>query len=281
MRPTLTLVSLVVLAACQSPAPADTTPTPPDTATTVEPAADTIPTSFLGVWEEQGAACAESFSMTRFTVSPTGIDWFGGTGEVTGVRGDGDAIEVDLSYVAEGSPTGEPEPVTTALSLGDGRLSLDLGGGRAGLVRCEDGTDRGYGSYGDDGAGHPPAADGDQTVSLRFAPGATSARVSDTLRTFALHDYLVRTAAGQRLRATLRAEGPGAPSVLVIREDTYRGPEGAFDSIAPDEQGATDEGYEWTGTLPAGGLYRVRVAHSGPAANGGKVSPYALTVEIE
>ena len=273
MRSVLTLI-LLTLAACQDPAPADTAvSTPPDDTTSVETtgAGDTIPTPFLGSWDEDAAACAESSSMSRFNVSPTEIYWFGGTGDVTGVRGDGDRIEVDLSYVTEGSPTSEPEPTVTALSLDDaGRLSLGLGGGREGLVRCGEAIDRN---------GLEPAAPGeDQTVAFRFAPGATSATVSDTLRAFVLHDYLVRASAGQRLTATLRADGPGVPVVIVIREDTYRGPEGDFETVAPDEQGTTGDGYGWAGVLPAAGTYRVRVAHSGPAANGGAVNQYTLTV---
>lgn len=116
---------------------------------------------------------------------------------------------------------------------------------------------------------------------LRFAPGATSATVSDTLRAFVLHDHLVRASAGQRLTATLRADGPGVPAAIVIREDTYRGPGGNFETVAPDQQGTTGGGYEWAGALPTAGTHRVRVAHSGPAANGGAVSPYTLTVGVE
>lgn len=237
-------------------------------------AGPTIPEAFLGTWDEDAAACGESFSMTRFTVSPTEIYWFGGTGDATAVRGDSDRVEVDLSYVVEGSATGEPEPTTTTLGLDDtGRLSLGLGGGREELVRCGEVADR--------IEVDPPTTSNDQTVALRFAPGASSATITDTLRTFALHDYLVRAAAGQQLTATLRADGPGVPTVIVIREDTYRGPEGDFETVAPNEQGTTDGGYEWTGVLPANGTYRVRVGHSGPAANGGVVSPYTLTVGIE
>ena len=272
MRLALTL-AVLTLAVCQSPATEDTTARPDDTAPT-RPTAPAIPAPFLGSWDQDAAACGESFSMSRFDVSPTGIDWFGGTGDVTGVSGDGDRVEVRLAYVAEGAPSSEPEPTTTALSLdGSGRLSLDLGGGREGLVRCGEAADR------NDLA---PATPGeDQTVTLRFAPGETSATASDTLRAFVLHDYLVRASAGQRLAATLRADGPGVPTVVVIREDTYRGSGGDFETLAPDEQGTTRDGYEWAGGLPDDGTYRVRVAHSGPAANGGAVSPYALTVQVE
>ena len=272
MRPVLAL-SLFALAACQSPAPTGSA-TPPDTVPAETATGDTIPARFVGVWDEGAATCAESFSMTRFTVSPSVVSWFGGRGDVTAVRGGGDRVEVDLSYVAEGSATGQPEPTTTALSLDDaGRLSLGLGGGRDGLVRC-----------GDEATpieGTPPTAEGDQTVAVRFSPGATSMTLTDTLRSFALHDYLVRASGGQQLTATLRADGPGVPTVIVIREDTYGGPRGDFETVAPDRQGTTGGGYQWTGALPSAGAYRVRVAHSGPAANGGAVSAYALTIGVE
>lgn len=117
-------VCTLVLAACQNPAPTDTAE---------------VPDPFLGTWDENAAACSQSFSMTRFTVSPIEIYWFGGRGEVTGVSGDDSRIEVDLAYIAEGSPLGEPEPLATMLSLDDAdQLSLGLGGGREGLVRCDE-----------------------------------------------------------------------------------------------------------------------------------------------
>lgn len=143
----ITVLFILTLAACQSPGPTDAaTATPSDTTTPTETAAveKAISAPFLGVWDEHDAACAESFSMSRFTILPTEISWFGGTGDVTAVRGDGDRVEVDLAYIAEGSPTSEPEPTTTTLSMSDAdRLSLGLGGGREGLVRCGEATDRG------------------------------------------------------------------------------------------------------------------------------------------
>lgn len=276
MRSTVTL-ALFALAACQSPSPTDTAATTlPDTMSLAAPPATggVIPAPFLGVWDENDTTCSESFSMTRFTISPNEIEWFGGTGDVTAVRGTGGRIEVDLSYVAEGSPTGEPEPKTTTLSLDDaGQLSLGLGDGREGLFRCSDDHTSVEGSL--------PNKEGDQTVAVRFSLGTTSMTLSDTLRAFALHDYLVRASNGQQLTAALRANGPGVPGVIVIREDTYGGPSGDFETVAPGEQRTTGSGYEWAGALPTGGTYRVRVAHSGPAANGGTVSPYTLTIEVE
>ena len=125
----------------------------------------------------------------------------------------------------------------------------------------------------------PDGVGGDTIQAVRFDPGTSEATVADTLGGFALHDYLVRASAGQRLTADLRTAGPAV--VLVIVEATYD-PEGGFDTVQPDEpDDAVEPGFSWSGTLPRDGTYRVRVAHSGPAANGGATSPYALTLRIE
>lgn len=134
----LAIICAVLLAACQSPAPPGAGE--PVGETTTETALSTIPDLFLGSWDEDAATCRDPTSMSRFTVTPDGIDWFGGTGDVTAVRdvGSGRTLEVDLEYVAEGSPTGK-EPITTTLRLDDAdRLSLSLGGGRDNLVSCGD-----------------------------------------------------------------------------------------------------------------------------------------------
>ena len=127
-----------VLGACQGqPATDASDPSDPAAPPEPTPSAETIPDAFLGAWDEDATACANPSSQSRFTVTPDGIDWFGGTGDVTAVRGSGDRVEVDLSYAMEGSPTGA-EPRTTELRLDDaGQLSLGLGGGRDGLVRCD------------------------------------------------------------------------------------------------------------------------------------------------
>ena len=122
----------------------------------------------------------------------------------------------------------------------------------------------------------------DQTVRLAFDPGTSRAVAQDTLGGPALHDYLVRASAGQTLTACLTSDGP--PTILVIDESTYR-PDAVRGldwtrNEARTERGAS-AGWLWQGTLPHDGDYRIRVAHSGPAVNGGAWSPYALTVEIQ
>lgn len=128
----------------------------------------------------------------------------------------------------------------------------------------------------------PESTETDKTADLSFEPGASRATVSDTLVRFALHDYLVRAAAGQTLTATVTSDGP--PTVLVIENDGYQ--PGGFDTVPAEvnEAGSSadaSDGWTWRGTLPRDGVYRVRVAHSGPAANGGAVSSYTLAVEVE
>lgn len=77
----------------------------------------------------------------------------------------------------------------------------------------------------------------------------------------------------------------GGPAlVTVIENDEYQ-PEAvqALPSTTAEAlTGGSDElgGWTWEGVLPDDGVYRVRVAHSGPAANQGAVSPYSLTVKI-
>lgn len=126
-------------------------------------------------------------------------------------------------------------------------------------------------------------AEKDKTAELTFASGASSATVTDTLAGFALHDYLVQASAGQRLKATLRSDGPAL--VIVIENDEYE-PNAVRALPSTTAEALTNEsgeqgGWIWEGVLPDNGVYRVRVAHSGPAANGGSVSPYSLTIEIE
>lgn len=126
----------------------------------------------------------------------------------------------------------------------------------------------------------------DKTVELSFAPGASSATVEDTLSLGAIHDYLVRASAGQVLKATLTSDGPAL--IVVIDNDGYQPdavqvlPSNVSEQITDRANGeAVSKGYVWKGSLPRNSVYRVRVIHSGPAVNGGAVSPYSLTVEIK
>ena len=118
----------------------------------------------------------------------------------------------------------------------------------------------------------------DQRVRLSFEPGTSQVTVRDTLGRGALHDYRLRASAGQTLTATLRSDGP--PTILVMDDEGF-----SPTAVRPldwtvNEAVTQPAGWRWQGALPHDGVYWIRVAHSGPAANGGAWSPYALTVEI-
>ncbi|MGF1512304.1 MAG: hypothetical protein ACFB5Z_01215 [Elainellaceae cyanobacterium] len=130
------------------------------------------------------------------------------------------------------------------------------------------------------------AMDPDKVVPLAFAPGASSATVTGSITGFVLHDYVVRTFAGQTLTATLESDGPAL--IIVIDNGGYSpdavrampATESRLLDVQADGQNEF-EGWLWKGTLPRDGEYRVRVGHSGPAANAGSVSDYSLLVGIE
>ena len=202
----------LALAACQPASdPADTPA--PDAPPEPAPSGDTIPEAFLGAWDEDAAVCEDGSSMSRFTVTPDGIDWFGGTGDVTAVREGADRVEVDLAYVMEGSPTGR-EPRTTELRLDDaGRLSLGLGGGRDGLVRC-------------DASGTPDAAAGATVQSVY-----TTIADCDTIETFEEGEGSVRRCPGYRGTPLFLTEGDLRVDVDAgVRNDGFATP-GPFNAV--------------------------------------------------
>lgn len=124
----------------------------------------------------------------------------------------------------------------------------------------------------------------DKTVELTFGIGSNRTTISDTLAEFAIHDYLVRASADQTLRATLRSNGPA--TVIVIENDGYQPDAVAVKALpATTTEAVTNgagesSGWVWEGDLLSDGVYRIRVIHSGPAANQGAVSPYALDINI-
>ncbi len=129
-------------------------------------------------------------------------------------------------------------------------------------------------------------SEADKTVELSFAPGESSATVEDTLRGADIRDYLVRASAGQALKATLTSDGPAL--IVVIDNSRYQPdavqvlPSDVDEQIIDRTNGESVlKGYVWEGHLPSDGVYHVRVIHSGPAVNGGAVSPYSLKVEIK
>ncbi len=74
--------------------------------------------------------------------------------------------------------------------------------------------------------------------------------------------------------------------MIVIENDGYQPDAVAVKALPATTteavtNGAGDSsGWVWEGDLPSDGVYRIRVIHSGPAANQGAVSPYALDINI-
>lgn len=236
-----------------------------------------LPESVLGTFDTTEGNCSENITVSRLTSAQDRFDFYYGYANVDSVTLRDGGYDIDATlFQQEGQVEVRPtavgyriEPHEQDDGIQFARESLPEGASSpSSLVRCDDDS-------------RAVARARNQVERITFASGARSATVSDRLVEFALHDYLVRATDGQQLTATLHADGPGVPTVIVVRENTYRGPDGDFEVVAPDEQGTTEGGYEWVGVLPADGTYRVRVAHSGPAANGGAVSSYTLTVGIE
>lgn len=236
-----------------------------------------LPESVMGTFDTTQTNCSKTITVSRLTTARDRFDFYYGYANVDSVTFRDGGYDIDATlFQQEGQVEVRPtaveyriEPYEQDDGIQFARESLPEGASSpSSLVRCDDDS-------------RAVARARNQVERITFASGAHSAIVSDRLVEFALHDYLVHARAGQQLTATLHADRPGVPGVIVIRENTYRGQDGNFEVVAPDEQGTTDGGYEWTGALPADGTYRVRVAHSGPAANGGAVSPYTLTVGIE
>ena len=105
----------------------------------------------------------------------------------------------------------------------------------------------------------------------------TSFVVSDSLTGFSIHDYVfVRDSVGT---LTVRLETQGVATVMVIHNDGFS-PDN-FKSVGTwRNRRENADGVVWTGELPDPGSYRVRVIHSGPAANSGYVSYYELSLNI-
>lgn len=184
-------------------------------------------------------------------------------------------LAVSLTVILGACSSPEPAPTTeTPAVAGEADTPTDTAPPRPG-GSAPPAAGVAAATHGDAHAGENEA---DQTVRLAFEPGTSQATVQDTLGRAALHDYRVEAAAGQTLTATLRSGGP--PTVLVMDDAGY-----SRTAVRPlgwtvNEAVTDPAGWRWQGTLPHDGVYWVRVAHSGPAVNGGAWSPYALTVEV-
>lgn len=232
----------------------------------------------MGAFDQDAEACAQEVTMTRVMVSQDTLDFYYGYAVVDAVALEDEVYLVDATlYQTEGAVEVVPEAMSYQIEPG-AQGGIVFGSSLPGqeptsLVRCEDSPASSLNSL---------VPDEGKTEELVFEPGAHRAIVEDTLVRFAIHDYLVRASGGQVLEATLSSDGP--PVVVVIDNDEYQ--PGDFDIVVATTNEKADNGGEpfggwvWKGTLPHDGTYRVRVAHSGPAANGGLVSPYSLEVAI-
>jgi hypothetical protein len=119
-------------------------------------------------------------------------------------------------------------------------------------------------------AGSPAlAVDSIESRPLQFAKGASSATVKGSLKGDKTIDYKVRAKAGQTMSVALKSSNasnyfnvlpPGSSDVAIFVGST--------------------SGNEWTGPLPAGGEYTVRVYLMRSAARRQETANYALTVGI-
>jgi len=291
-------VCLLVLGACsatQNPSELDASSA---TAVLSQPAqseempTNQLPAEILGTFDISQEACSAS-SMTRLTIAPSKLDFYYGFANIDSVAFQDAGYDISATlFHQEGQVEVVPESVTYRIepsrsesseqgdrirfenSWTDAQPSLP-----SLMVRCIESDSQPL----TESSTYNDAITPDKTVELTFASGASSATVSDTIDGFNFHDYLVRASANQTLTATLESDGPAM--VIVLENDGYQ-PDAVRSLPAQTQEAITDstgqsQGWLWEGTLPSDGVYRVRVIHSGPAANQDAVSPYTLTVEIE
>lgn len=249
---------------------------------------DQMPAELLGTFDVSQEACpAPSMtSITQLTIAPNKLDFYYGFANVDSVSFRDNGYDIDATlFQQEGQVEVVPEAVTYRIEpneQGD-RIQFEsdwTDSKPTSMVRCTEEPDSQPSS---DGSAYNDAITPDKTVDLSFASGASSATVSDTINGFDFHDYLVRASANQTLRATLKSDGPAL--AIVIENDDYlpdavRGLPANIQEETTNSTG-TSTGWLWQGILSRDGVYRVRVIHSGPAANQGSTSPYTLTIEID
>ena len=281
---------LLVLGACSTvQIPSEPKVSPATSATlqfaqSKEVPTDQLPAELLGTFDVTQEACSAS-SMTRLTIAHNQLNFYYGFANVDSVALRDSGYDIDATlFQQEGQVEVVPEAVTYRIEPSEQGDRIQFENDWAdskptSMVRCTESDSQ----PSPDGSAYIDTITPDKTIELAFASGASSATVSDTISGFDFHDYLVRASASQTLRATLKSDGPAL--IIVIENDGYQSDAGQSlpANIQEDitDSTGTSKGWLWEGTLPHNGVYRVRVIHSGPAANQGSTSPYTLTVGID
>lgn len=247
-------------------------------------ATEQLPAELLGKFDVSQEACSTT-SMSQLTIESKKLYFYYGFADVDSVvfRDNGYDIDATL-FLQEGQVEVVPETVTYRIESNErgDRIQFEndwADSQPSSMVRCTELDSQSPSESRESLDASTP----EKTIELAFASGESSATVSDTIRGFELHDYLVRASTDQTLTATLTSDGPAL--AIVIENDEYqanavRGLPATTQENRTDSTGKSN-GWLWEGTLPRDGVYRVRVAHSGPAANQGATSPYTLIVGIE
>lgn len=108
-----------------------------------------------------------------------------------------------------------------------------------------------------------------RSVRVKFAPGATSARVEGKIKGYETVDYILAAKKGQYANVSL-ATKHGATYFNIL-------PPGSMDAAIFN--GSTSEN-QYEGTLPASGDYRIRVYMMRSAARRGEVANYGLEMIV-
>lgn len=246
-----------------------------DFACELDPEGTQLPASFIGRFAPDADECAEIVSLNEVIVAPDRLDFYYGYADIRSISPSDDGFRIEATlHQLEGALEVVPEPASYTLNPAADGILFDYVGTQTApetLVRCD---------------GAEPEPDDDEsnltTEPVEFAPGATGADVTGTISGFEIDDYTVEAGSGQQITASLLSDGPAI--VLVIEEEIT--PDGSVTQPDPDvtepitDDEGNDIGWTWSGAIPSDGTYRVRVIHSGPAANGDSVSDYDLVIEI-
>lgn len=108
-----------------------------------------------------------------------------------------------------------------------------------------------------------------QTQPVQFKKGTSSATINGSIKGDKIVDYVLRAKMGQRMQVLFKPSNDSA----------------YFNVLPPGSEGeaifiGSNEGNEWTGTLPASGEYKVRTYLMRNAARRNESSTYTLSIDI-